>query len=71
MSSVNSILLRGTVQSMGGNGYRGGTGGVLSVSSSSSWVDYSGVLSSQGVMVIMRVIRRVRGVTSVSVVLED
>ncbi|MHA8081777.1 hypothetical protein VR610_11555, partial [Aquirufa regiilacus] len=39
LSSVNSILLRGTVQSMGGNGYRGGTGGVLSVSSSSSWVD--------------------------------
>jgi autotransporter-associated beta strand protein len=48
LSGVNGVMMRGTVQSLGGNGYRGGTGGVLSVSSSSSWVDYSGVLSSQG-----------------------
>ncbi|MEK6547055.1 MAG: autotransporter-associated beta strand repeat-containing protein, partial [Bacteroidota bacterium] len=48
LSGVNGLMLRGTVMNMGGNGYRGGAGGALSVSSSASYVDYGGVLSSQG-----------------------
>lgn len=48
LSGVNGVLLRGSIQSGGGSGYRGGYGGVLSVSSSGSYVDYGGVLSSAG-----------------------
>ncbi|MHA8077349.1 hypothetical protein, partial [Aquirufa sp. TARAVU-A1A] len=48
LSAVNGVLLRGSIQSGGGSGYRGGSGGSLSVSSSGSYVDYSGVMSSVG-----------------------
>jgi hypothetical protein len=48
LSAVNGVMLRGSIQSGGGSGYRGGPGGSLSVSSSGSYVDYSGVMSSVG-----------------------
>ncbi len=48
INSVNSITLRGSVVSLGGNGNNGGKGGDLSISSSNGSLDYSGVLSSEG-----------------------
>jgi autotransporter-associated beta strand protein len=48
ISAVNAILMRGSVVSNGGYGGWGGTGGAISISSSSSNLDYSGVLSSEG-----------------------
>jgi fibronectin-binding autotransporter adhesin len=48
LSAVNRIMLGGSILSRGGNGYRGGTGGSITVSSSGSNLDYSGTLISQG-----------------------
>jgi hypothetical protein len=48
ISGVNGLLLRGSIQSVGGSGYQGGVGGALTISSSASYVDYGGVLSSAG-----------------------
>lgn len=48
INAVNSIILRGSVLTLGGNGNNGGTGGALSIISTTGSLDYSGVLSSEG-----------------------
>ncbi|MDT8887788.1 autotransporter-associated beta strand repeat-containing protein [Aquirufa sp. LEPPI-3A] len=48
LNAVNRIKLGGSLISQGGNGYTGGTGGSITVSSSGSNLDYSGTLISQG-----------------------
>jgi hypothetical protein len=47
LETVGSVTLSGSVISQGGNAWKGGNGGALTLNSSTSWLNYSGKLDTQ------------------------
>jgi autotransporter-associated beta strand protein len=48
LTAAGSFALSGSVISQGGIGWKGGNGGALSLSSTASWLNYTGILNTQG-----------------------
>jgi autotransporter-associated beta strand protein len=48
LTSVGAVSLNGSVISQGGIGWKGGNGGALTLSSTASWLNYTGILNTQG-----------------------
>lgn len=48
INAIGSVSLAGSVLSQGGNGWKGGNGGALTLTSTASWLNYAGILNTQG-----------------------